>query len=67
MSHIHLIISVPVIGEPPVFLGSSHVRVAESWRILMTCGGGGESGTSEEIIMSKKVRFLHFDIIYSIY
>lgn len=41
--------SVPVIGEPPVFLGSNHVRVAESWRILMTCGGGGESGTSGEI------------------
>lgn len=39
---------VPVIGEPPVFLGSTQVRVAESCLIVTIVGGGGASGTSRK-------------------
>lgn len=33
-------------GDPPVFLGSDQAKYAESWRMLMICGGAGASGTS---------------------
>lgn len=39
---------IPVIGEPPVFLGSVHVRDTESCLTSTILGGGGASGTSRE-------------------
>lgn len=40
---------IPVIGEPPVFLGSVQVRATESCLTATILGGGGASGTSRKI------------------
>lgn len=39
---------IPVIGEPPVFLGSVQVRDTESCLTSTILGGGGASGTSKK-------------------
>lgn len=39
---------IPVIGEPPVLLGSVQVKATESCRTSTMLGGGGASGTSKQ-------------------
>lgn len=48
-----------MIGEPPVFLGSVHVRDAESCLISTILGGGGASGTSRKRKTCEIIRMNH--------
>jgi hypothetical protein len=55
------LIYLPVIGEPPVFLGSVQVRDTESCLTSTILGGGGASGTSRKKVNNARfiIKNLH--------